>query len=132
MSKWLAGLAGVVGLMAASVVPAIQTVLPDTAVGVGHVAVSAPDDESADEGHDEGQGPPPWANNDRDKTETKAKGKAKGKNDAWKQLSPAARADLMTELVREHERGMKKFAACREAGGDDCEKPLPPGLAKKL
>ena len=130
MTKWLTGLAGVAGLLAALGVPAIENLLPDTAVGVGHVALSGDDDESADDGHDEGQGPPPWANNDRDKT--KAKGKAKGKNDAWKQLSPAARADLMTELVKEHEQGMKRFAACQEAGGDDCEKPLPPGLAKKL
>ncbi len=38
----------------------------------------------------------------------------------------------MATLVKEHEQGMKAFAACRDAGGDDCEKPLPPGLAKKL
>ena len=38
----------------------------------------------------------------------------------------------MTRLVKEHEQGMRAFEACQEAGGDDCAKPLPPGLAKKL
>ena len=37
----------------------------------------------------------------------------------------------MAKLVRAHEIGMKKFAACRAAGRDDCVKPLPPGLAKR-
>jgi len=26
---------------------------------------------------------------------------------------------------------MKRFSACVEAGRHDCEKPLPPGLAKR-
>jgi len=123
VTKWLAGLAGVVGLIAALAFSAVQTVLSDTPVGVAQVAVSA-DDEDAGETTDEGHGPPPWANNDHDK--------AKGKNAAWKALSPKARADLMAKLVTEHRQGMKAFAACQEAGGDDCAKPLPPGLAKKL
>ena len=37
----------------------------------------------------------------------------------------------MAKLVRAHEIGMKKFAACRAAGRDDCVKPLPPGHAKR-
>ena len=126
MTKWLAGLAGVAGLTAALVLPAVQAVLPDTdtAGSVAHVALSA----DGDKGEDRGQGPPPWANNDHDKSGAKAK----GKNDAWKRLSPQARADLMPKLVEQHQQGMKKFAACKEAVRDGCEKPLPPGLAKKL
>ena len=37
----------------------------------------------------------------------------------------------MTRLAREHRQGMRAFGTCVEAGGDDCAKPLPPGLAKK-
>lgn len=125
MTTWLAGLAGVVGLIAALVFSAVQTELSDTPVGVTQIAASA-DDEGAGESTDEGHGPPPWANNDHDKAEDK------GKNAAWKALSPVARADRMAKLVKDHQQGMRAFAACQEAGGDACDKPLPPGLAKKL
>ena len=43
----------------------------------------------------------------------------------------------MADLVKAHEQGMKKWADCVAAAGTDttkrgkCEKPLPPGLAKK-
>ncbi len=129
-----------VGLLAALAFAAVQAALADSAVGIANVSLSADDDPADDdpadgeregqERGDQGQGPPPWANNDHDKQ--KAHGKATGGNDAWKQLSPAARADLMTTLVKEHKRGMRTFATCQEAGSSPCEKPLPPGLAKKL
>ena len=35
-------------------------------------------------------------------------------------------------LTTQHAKGMKAFGACVEAGRSDCEKPLPPGLAKRL
>ena len=60
-----------------------------------------------------------------------ARRRTKGSLAAWKALSPSERASLMAKLVRAHEIGMRKFAACRAAGRDDCVKPLPPGLAKR-
>jgi hypothetical protein len=70
---------------------------------------------------DDGQGPPAWSN----------AGGNHSKNDAWKQLSPDAKRDLMADLVSEHKAGMADFTECKRAGGTDCEKPQPPGLAKK-
>lgn len=78
-----------------------------------------------DHGH-----PPPWAHG-------AGRGSDPSWKDAWKVLTPAQRAAKMAELAQRHADGMKKFAACVEAAGDDsaarasCERPLPPGLAKK-
>jgi hypothetical protein len=91
-----------------------------------------PSTEPGDDG-DEGDGrddrdhrtgPPSWAHGHGAKAH-------KGSLSAWKALSPSQRASTMAKLVRAHEIGMKKFAACRAAGGDDCVRPLPPGLAKR-
>ena len=82
------------------------------------------DDDEADGDDDGGTGPPPWAHGHGAKAH-------KGSLSAWKALSPSERASLMAKLVRAHEMGMRKFAACRAAGSDDCVKPLPPGLAKR-
>ena len=81
---------------------------------------SARAEQEADRG-----GPPPWASS-----------VAGGKHhkvglDAWKRLTPAQREELMTRLAREHTAGMKAYRACRSDGRTDCEKPLPPGLAKR-
>ena len=38
----------------------------------------------------------------------------------------------MKRLTTQHAKGMKAFGACVKAGRSDCEKPLPPGLAKRL
>ena len=46
-------------------------------------------------------------------------------------MTRAQRKATMDRLVHEHAAGMKKFSACVEAGRRDCEKPLPPGLAKR-
>ena len=86
---------------------------------------STDDDQDADPAAERG-GPPPWAH-------SAAKGKhAKHGLDAWKRLTPAQREALMTRLTREHTAGMKAYSACRADGRKDCEKPLPPGLAKRL
>ena len=84
---------------------------------------------------DEAGDPPAWSNagggghdDKQDKPDKKGK---KGKDDGWKQLAPAERRELMAGLVREHKAGMADFTTCKQAGGTDCEKPLPPGLAKK-
>jgi hypothetical protein len=87
-----------------------------------------PDDDEADaDADDDGDrtGPPPWAHGHGAKAQ-------KGSLSAWKALSPSQKASLMAKLVQAHEIGMKKFAACRAAGRDDCVKPLPPGHAKRL
>ena len=85
---------------------------------------STDDDQDADPAAERG-GPPPWAH-------SAAKGKgAKHGLDAWKRLTPAQREALMTRLTREHAAGMKAYSACRADGRKDCEKPLPPGLAKR-
>ena len=90
--------------------------------------VDEADESSADEekeaDRDRG-GPPPWAS-------SVAGGKHHAVGlDAWKRLAPAQREDLMTRLAREHAAGMKSYRACRSDGRADCEKPLPPGLAKR-
>jgi len=88
-------------------------------------------------GRDEngGLGPPPWANAggvgaQRDKAMDSWK-------DDWRALTPAQRTQKMASLARVHEDGMRNWSQCVRAAGTDaekrraCEKPLPPGLAKK-
>jgi hypothetical protein len=55
----------------------------------------------------------------------------KARNDAWKSLGPAQKADLMKKLTREHADGMRAWDACKAAGRDDCVRPVPPGHAKR-
>ena len=80
-------------------------------------------------------GPPPWA-----QSHEKDHGRSADKHawhEAWKQLSPEQKEQRMKELSKAHEEGMRAWGQCVEdAGGDrakraKCEKPLPPGLAKK-
>ncbi len=47
-------------------------------------------------------------------------------------LTPAQRSALMERLATEHAQGMKAFGKCVAAGRTGCEKPLPPGHAKRL
>jgi len=79
--------------------------------------------EEEREGH-RGFGPPPWAH-------SSSTTKDHGPGRAWKGLTPAQRADLMRRLSRDHADGMKAFGDCVQAGRSDCEKPLPPGHAKR-
>lgn len=102
--------------------------------GAATVLVPAAETEDAqDEGG--GLGPPPWAKagthgGDQRKHDQSWK-------DAWRALTPAQRAERMASLARAHEDGMRKWSECVRASGTDtterraCEKPLPPGLAKK-
>ena len=81
-----------------------------------------------DEAHDargHRQGPPPWAHGHG----VKKPGKAA--LEAWKKLTPAGKAKRMATLSQRHADGMKRWAACVAAGRTDCERPLPPGLAKR-
>jgi len=140
MRRWIAlVVAGVVALSLGLAALSATRTHGDVASAVGsgsRVAAAAsgqadpgtdPDDDDAegeDGDDDAGTGPPPWAHGHGAKPH-------KGSLTAWKALSPSQRATLMAKLVRAHEIGMKKFAACRAAGGDDCVKPLPPGHAKR-
>lgn len=60
-----------------------------------------------------------------------------GWKDAWRALTPAQREATMRGLARQHADGMRAWAACAGKAGADrsaraaCERPLPPGLAKK-
>ena len=84
-------------------------------------ASAAGDDE---DGRDGDTGPPPWAHgHGRQEPRPGA---------AWKALTPAQRSALMKRLTTQHAQGMKAFGKCVQAGRSDCEKPLPPGLAKRL
>ena len=92
-------------------------------------------DDGAGQDDNGGLGPPPWARArgmgvDRG-------GTIDGWQDDWRALSPAQKGRKMAALAREHEDGMRSWARCVRAAGTDtdrrrtCEKPLPPGLAKK-
>ena len=127
------------GLLAA--VPTATTVL---AVGSGQDSQPAADALVMARGsatlveqrdHD-GLGPPPWANAGGRLGAQHGKATQSWKDD-WRALTPAQRAQKMTALSRAHEQGMRKWTRCVRAAGTDtakrraCEKPLPPGLAKK-
>jgi hypothetical protein len=70
-------------------------------------------------------GPPRWAQGHG------AKKPGKAALEAWKKLTPAQKAKRMAELARVHADGMERWADCVAAGRADCERPLPPGLAKR-
>lgn len=71
-----------------------------------------------------GDGPPSWAHSKNDKPDKAAR-------EEWRQLSPAQRRALIDRLITQHAEGMKEWRECVRAGGDYCEKPFPPGLAKR-
>lgn len=72
-------------------------------------------------------GPPPWV---------KAPGGGHASDgrvwrSAWGAMSPRERERIMSRFAEAHAAGMRSWARCVSDGSDDCEKPLPPGLAKK-
>jgi hypothetical protein len=80
-------------------------------------------------------GPPAWA---RAGGQAAHRGKADHSwKDRWHALTPAQKSQKMAALARAHRDGMRKWGKCAHAAGTDrtkrvaCEKPLPPGLAKK-
>ena len=58
----------------------------------------------------------------------------------WRGLSEAERDDVMADLARKHAAGMRRWSDCVKESDDrsdrtdrtDCERPLPPGQAKKV
>jgi len=73
------------------------------------------------------QGPPPWAAKGADKTTKPGKDWAS----TWRAMPPKERERTMSRLAREHADGMRDFGRCMAEKGDRCERPLPPGLARK-
>ena len=123
---------GLVSLLvaAALAVPVVGASWHGSDAVPGQVAVAADDESRADDDRGAGpaaerQGPPPWAS-----SVTKGKHGEHGLG-SWKRLTPQQREELMTRLVREHRVGMKAYRACRSDDRPGCEKPLPPGLAKR-
>lgn len=90
------------------------------------------DKDDPSEGPRTGHGAPSWAHHGHGGRPDQAW------KDAWQKLTPAQRAAKMAELAQQHADGMKKWAACVKAAGENadarakCTKPMPPGLAKKL
>ena len=132
MRQWLAAM--VAGLLLAAAGASALLLLDNDSTAVatdpgsaGRQAVAA-DDEDERAG-DRGHGPPPWAHG-LAKLKVKHHEPAKASK-PWKALSPDQRHDLMVRLSREHAAGMKAFSTCVKAGRDGCEKPLPPGQAKR-
>ena len=68
-------------------------------------------------------GPPPWASHPRG---------PRAQVGSWHDLTPKQRSRKMARLTQRHATAMRKWAACMQAGGTDCVRPLPPGLAKRL
>lgn len=87
--------------------------------------------------HGQHLGRPDWAHGGKADKRHANKGPDAAWKEAWRKLTPEQRAAKMAELAQKHADGMKKFAACvKDAAGDKaalgkCERPLPPGLAKK-
>ena len=140
MKSWVtAGVAAavllVVGLPALAVAlgPGASDPAAPPLFSTGRTADDGPADDAAekadrDEAHDargHRYGPPPWAHGHG----VKKPGKAA--LESWKKLTPAEKAKRMATLSQRHADGMKRWAACMAAGRTDCERPLPPGLAKR-
>jgi hypothetical protein len=131
MKRWLA--AGVLVALALAVsVTAALTMGSNGSGGVQQVAAQDPDDASPPgrqgEGprgahENRGHGPPPWAHG-------READKSPGWRSQWRAMTPRERERTMRRLAEEHAEGMKAWAACVADARDDCEKPLPPGLAK--
>jgi hypothetical protein len=128
--KWLPALAAGAVLMVPFGVAAGNVLLSPPQDATATIVAAAASDESSEKSAEKpakdkrGTGPPSWAGG--------GKGADKAWQQAWKGLSPADRSDLMKRLGREHAAGMKAFEECVAAGGSECEKPLPPGHAKRL
>lgn len=93
---------------------------------------AAKDEEKAARGH----GPPPWAALGH-RGQARGHGADSDWKQAWRELTPAQRERTMADLAKAHAEGMQEWAECVSAAGDDhaqraaCERPLPPGLAKR-
>ena len=76
------------------------------------------------DGADRGHGPPFWAHRHGPRHDKAAR-------EEWRKLTPEQRRDFMDKLIREHTEAMQEWGECVAADRDDCEFPLPPGLAPR-
>jgi hypothetical protein len=132
MRRWIPLSAVVAVALVVGLVGLVALVVRDTPASVSEpVAATASDDPTGrgEHHHGEGHGPPPWAGAGHDRDDRGQGHKAW--HDAWKAMTPEQREQTMRRLASEHEDGMRAWARCVADGGDDCEKPLPPGQAKK-
>ena len=105
------------------------------AFAAGPTADDEGDEQHAAKGKDHDarghrHGPPRWAQG-HGANGHGAKKPGKAALEAWKKLTPAQKAKRMAELAREHADGMERWADCVAAGRTGCERPVPPGLAKR-
>ena len=97
-------------------------------------AVAAAQHDEAEQRGDEGRkapaghGPPSWA---QGRGGGHGPGDERAWREAWKGLTSKQREETMSRFAQEHTSGMRAWRTCVSAGRGDCEKPLPPGLAKK-
>jgi hypothetical protein len=81
--------------------------------------------------------PPAWARAHKHHATGPPGHPDKAWKESWHAMTPAQREQRMTELTRTHRQGMRQWQECVAAARDNaaerkaCEKPLPPGLAKK-
>ena len=149
---WFAGVSGALvvgGLLTAVVLGAASQAAPDQQAATAAVQGAAGANENNKRGDtdvgvekndDRGGpvGPPPWAHAQKHHGQGVKGHLDKAWKDAWQQLTPAQRAKKMAALTKAHAEGMQKFAECVAAARGDatkraaCEKPLPPGLAKRV
>lgn len=129
----VSGLIASVLTTAAVLAPSTQ----DTPPAADAIVTTRGGAELAERGDDDGGlGPPPWAQASGRLGARRGKTDKSWKDD-WRALTPAQKARKMEVLSRAHDQGMLEWTRCvRSAGTDgakrrDCEKPLPPGLAKK-
>lgn len=104
----------------------------------GAAAASTPAPEGVDEQRSErgraasqGHGPPAWAHGRGARDGAPGKADERAWHGVWQAMSPRERERTMRRLAEEHATGMEAWGSCVAEGRDDCEKPLPPGLAKK-
>lgn len=149
MKQWVVAVTMCLGaLLVATVV--VVTTAQDDPEDASLAAVATQDDDTGPPGRErgergDGKGPPPWAHGGEGSPPWAGKHSEKswkpGKppkewKQRWRGLSEEQRADLMADLAREHAAGMRRWAECVADAGDraaraDCERPLPPGQAKK-
>jgi len=107
---------------------------------VAHEAEPQDSDDDGDgdgdgNGDGGGLGPPPWAH--AGQTAARGQGKDSAWKQAWHDLTPAQRQKKMKALAKSHADGMAEWGRCVAASAGDqqslagCDKPLPPGLAKR-
>lgn len=126
------------GLTVTGVVAAVNRPSYDDGALAAATHAAAPTAEDDHSHTRKDPGPPPWAHADNHHRHGAKEHGDKSWKSTWHMLTPAQREKRMTELAKAHAQGMREWAECVSSGRDQgtkrdaCEKPLPPGLAKRL